>query len=167
MIRNRNPAHAGASVAALALILGALLPATPASSQIGLEEFVTLGRCESLIAGGRDRTLMCKERLTSGHAGGRSAFAFSLGATNKISFAGFDGPALGDRATIAIDMVLVWRDREMPSPGPEVIPASGTCTYVGPNLGISTITCDASTAQGRFSAIFHTDGRAPDLQPAR
>jgi len=164
MIERPRLSRACAALASAALFACGL-SAAPASAQGGVEEVTNFGICASLIVAGRDRTGSCEPRLISGHAAGRSAFVFRLGAANRISFAGPDGAAAGDRATIALDMVLVWRDNARPGSEPEIVPATGSCAYAGPHLGVSTVSCDATTAQGRFSARFHTDGRETGPEP--
>jgi hypothetical protein len=45
---------------------------------------------------------------------------------------------------------------------PEVVAATGTCTYGNPYKGAATVSCDGTMSNGqRFSARFTSDGKPP------
>ena len=153
---------------AAALALAALLPTSPASAQGGLDNLVAIatmsGTCERLALPDRDLTRECAGRIgNSIHGDGRSGFAFFSGHA-VISFAGQDSAAVGDRATLHVDEILITRTDPGSAPRPEIISAAGTCIYTNPYAGVATITCEAAARQGRYSAHFRSDGRPPDVQ---
>jgi hypothetical protein len=153
--------------ASFALAAGAMLAAAPAASQGGLDNLATVaimhGTCERLVVRGADHSRGCDGRIiNSAHTDGRSGFAF-IDSGAVLSFAGQDSAAVGDRATLHVDQVLVSRTDSGKPPTPENIPASGTCEYTNPYAGVSTITCAATTGQGAFGAAFRSDGRPPDV----
>jgi hypothetical protein len=153
----------------LALIAGVLFAASPASSQNGLDNLSSVatmnGACERLVVRGADITSQCQGHvINSAHTDGRSGFAFFQAGSAVISFAGQDSAAVGDRATLHVDMVLIAAADSAQVPKPEVIPASGACEYTNPYAGVSTVTCTATTSQGEFRALFRSDGREPDVQ---
>jgi len=148
----------------------ALLAAPPAAAaQGGLDNLASLatmtGTCASLVVRGADVTNACEGRvLNSAHTDGRSGFAFIQGRSAIVSFAGQDSAAIGDRATLHVDMVLVARTDSGAAPKPEILRATGECTYTNPYIGVSTIICRAATSEGAFSATFRSDGRPPEGQ---
>ena len=153
---------------AVALLAATLLPASPAPAQSGLDNLVAIagmtGTCERLALPDRDLTGTCEGRiLNSAHSDGRSGFAF-FSAHAVISFAGQDSAAVGDRATLHVDEILISRTDTGATPRPEIIPATGTCEYTNPYAGVSTVTCDAAGRQGHYSGHFRSDGHPPNVQ---
>ena len=159
-----SPARLGSALAVAAL----LLPAGAAPAQNGLDNLVGIatmtGSCERMALPDRDLTRECAGRIgNSVHGDGRSGFAFFTDRA-VISFAGQDSAAIGDRATLHVDEVIISRTDTGATPRPQVIRATGACIYTNPYAGVSTITCDAAAREGRYSARFRSDGRPPDVQ---
>jgi hypothetical protein len=145
--------------------------ATPAAAQNGLDNLasvVTLsGTCEAFVARGADRTALCTGHvINSAHSDGRSGFTFVVGG-EAIDFAGDDSAAVGDRAVLHVDTMIVARTDAAGPPRPEIIRARGECSYTNPYAGISRIDCTATTDQGEFRVRFHSDGTPPSGGPAK
>jgi hypothetical protein len=121
------------------------------------------GTCQRLIIAGNDASSSCQGKLTNTmYRTGRSGFTFLAGDVAVVTFSGADSPAKGDQAVIRLDKViftLVGTGTE-----PNVVNATGSCSYTNPYAGPSHVSCSASTKAGRFSASFVSDGAPPDLQ---
>jgi hypothetical protein len=151
---------------ALALAAAALVPARPALAQNGLDNLAAVatlrGECVRLVV--RGRTQPCGAQIiNSAHTDGRSGFSFFTDG-EVVDFAGQDSAAVGDRATLHVDTMILARTDTPGPPRPQTISAHGTCTYTNPYAGVATIACNAITPQGEFSALFRSDGHPPSGQ---
>ncbi|HEY0625448.1 MAG TPA: hypothetical protein VGD10_01820 [Allosphingosinicella sp.] len=121
------------------------------------------GTCGRLILGGRDVSSGCESRVTNSmYKGGRTGFTFLAGDVAVVTFSGADTPAKGNHATVRLDRVIFTLNGA--GTKPNVVPASGTCTYTNPYAGPSRINCSASTNNGAFSASFVSDGEPPIIE---
>ena len=121
------------------------------------------GTCDGLVMGDKDASSGCEGKLTNTmYKTGRSGFTFLVGDLAVVTFSGADSPAKGNIARIRLDKVIFTLIGT--GTKPNVVPATGTCTYTNPYAGPSHVTCSASTKSGRFSGSFVSDGKPPDLQ---
>lgn len=152
------------SAAALAFVL--LPPAAEAQDRelSNLHAIAIMqGTCHRLVIGEKDASSNCESKLTNTmYKTGRSGFTFLVGDLAVVTFSGADSPAKGNSASIRLDKViftLIGTGTE-----PNVVPATGTCTYTNPYAGPSRVHCSASTESGRFSGSFVSNGQPPDIQ---
>lgn len=121
------------------------------------------GTCQSFVVGGKDASRKCLGKLTNTvYRTGRSGFTFVVGDLAVVTFSGADSPAIGNRAAIRLDKVIFTLIGT--GTPPNVIPASGRCTYTNPYAGPSHVNCSATTKDGPFSASFVSNGEPPDIQ---
>ena len=155
--------RAAARLTIAAALLAAASPGFPQGGLDNLASVVTLdGRCVELVVRGADASADCAGHLiNSAHTDGRSGFTFFRVGREAIDFAGQDSAAVGDSATLHVDMIVIARTDTAGPPRPQTIAARGECTYTTPYIGVATIRCTAATAQGRFSVLFRSDGRPP------
>ena len=155
-------------IALIAGVLGAFsapaLAVAQSSNMRNLHAVAFLnGKCTQLTFAGKDGTRACVGKITNTmYKTGRTGFVFMFGDHALITFSGADSPARGDQATVRLDKVifaLIGTGTE-----PNVIPATGICTYTNPYAGPSRINCSASTKVGKFSGAFVSDGAEPDIQ---
>ena len=148
--------------AALMLGLAASVDAQPAPQNLAAIALLQ-GTCGHLVVGGKDASSRCEGKLTNSiYKTGRSGFTFLVGDLAVVTFSGADSPAKGDQATVRLDKVIFT----LVGTGtpPNVVPATGTCTYTNPYAGPSHVNCSAATKSGSFSASFVSNGEPPDLQ---
>jgi hypothetical protein len=153
-------------LSALALALSALQTAAQARDP-GLSSLHAIaimnGTCKQLTIADKDASSGCEGKLTNTiYKTGRSGFTFLVGDLAVVTFSGADSAAKGNSATIHLDKVIFTLIGT--GTDPNVIRATGTCTYTNPYVGPSHVTCSASTKSGRFSAAFVSNGQPPDLQ---
>lgn len=121
------------------------------------------GTCGKLVMAGEDVSEGCQGLITNTmYKTGRTGFVFTAGDVAVVTFSGAGAPAQGDQASARLDKViftLIGTGTE-----PNVLPATGTCTYTNPYAGPSRINCSATTKIGRFSGTFVSDGEEPDIK---
>jgi hypothetical protein len=118
------------------------------------------GKCSSLILAGTDMTAECSPALVNAaYPTGGSSFMFTISGKAMVSFFGRDNPAVGGHAMIYLQRVS-FRDSTPNDPSSEV---SGICTYGNPFKGHAVIDCEADSNDGRFKAVFTTDGQQPQV----
>jgi hypothetical protein len=153
--------------AAPLLLAACLLPASSAAAQGGLDNLASVatlrGRCVRLVVRGAEARPCGAQIINTAHTDGRSGFSFFTDG-EVIDFAGQDSAAVGDRATLEVDTMIVARTDTRGPLRPRTISARGTCTYTNPYAGVATITCTAVTSEGEFSALFRSDGNPPNIQ---
>ena len=94
------------------------------------------------------------------YVSGESSFMIAVGDGNMVSFFGRDSTAVGNAATIAISRITATFGDDTTS-----LSARGQCRYTNPYAGVSTVTCNATTARGlRYSLVFRSDGNPPTVQ---
>lgn len=154
--------------AALAAALTTSLLASEAEAQTGdmknLAGIAILnGSCTQLTVGGKDATHACEGKITNTmYKTGRTGFIFMVGDLAVVTFSGADSPAKGDHASVRLDKIIFTLVGT--GTAPNVIPATGSCSYTNPYAGPSRINCSASTKDGKFSGSFVSNGAEPDIQ---
>lgn len=126
------------------------------------------GTCQRFIMAGKELTKACDGKVinTMFESIGRTGFAFVTHSSTTVTFSGVDTPAKGDQAQSIVDRVIVTIENSESDPlavEPDVLEATGSCTYTNPYVGPSHINCSASTKEGPFSASFVSDGSPPDV----
>ena len=107
----------------------------------------------------------CEPLINTVYRNGRTGFYFTAGAS-LLTFSGIEpqinqGP---DDIIQPVDLILVTQITTDEPGRPELLPASGRCSFSNPYKGIpTTVQCEAETARGRFAATFHHDGSEPSL----
>ena len=150
---------------AMAAIASFTTPATAQGSNFDNLHAIAMmdGKCAQLTFAGQDGTQRCEGKITNTvYKTGRSGFTFLIGDLAVITFSGADSPAKGDQATVRLDKVIFTLIGT--GTKPNVIPASGSCTYTNPYAGPSRINCSATTGDGKFSGSFVSNGQPPDIQ---
>lgn len=136
---------------------------TSADAQ-GIKDLTTIvslrGQCSKLMIAKVDFSSDCQGKLmNTAYKSGRTGFTFWLG-DGFVTFSGADSPAMGIRASVSLDRVLLARvgpERDSP------LVATGTCTYTNPWAGPSHVNCRAFTKLGMVTASFVSDGQEPDI----
>ena len=107
----------------------------------------------------------CKALINTVYRNGRTGFYFTAG-RSMLTFSGIEpqinqGP---DDIIQPVDLILVTQMTTDEPGQPELLPASGRCSFSNPFRGIpTTVQCEAETARGRFAATFDHDGSEPSL----
>jgi hypothetical protein len=78
-----------------------------------------------------------------------------------VSFYGLDSKAVGDKAVLHVDTILVTP--EGPAPVARRKRATGRCTYTNPYAGPSHIQCSAKAEGKSYEALFVSDGTPPNI----
>lgn len=150
------------------MLIGTLTAAknrAPSSAPHG-EAYVMTGQCTYLSIRGSDVSGKC-ENLLESHTltNGRVGFTFVGGDVATIVFSGLGAHQVTlssrsasqpvDRVTFTLlGMGLA----------PNILKATGECSYSDPFSGRATIRCTAKTSVGEFGAEFETDGREPSAK---
>ena len=148
-----------------AIILASLLAASAPSEQSvadRIDNIATLGgQCQSLVVANDNHNDVCGAQLINiAYVSGESSFMIAVGDGNMVSFFGRDSTAVGNAATIAISRITATFGDDTTS-----LSARGQCRYTNPYAGVSTVTCNATTARGlRYSLVFRSDGNPPTVQ---
>ncbi|MBY5323583.1 hypothetical protein HFN11_25245 [Rhizobium leguminosarum] len=120
------------------------------------------GSCDKLILGKQKLADSCSGKLLNmSYPDGRVGFYFILDDGLIVTFSGMDAPnPTPDTDVVKVDKVIMGVKGKPKDP--EVVAATGTCTYGNPYKGESTVSCDGTMSNGqRFSARFTSDGKPP------
>ena len=120
------------------------------------------GSCDKLILGKQKLADSCSGKLLNmSYPDGRVGFYFILDDGRIVTFSGMDAPnPTPDTDDVKVDKVIMGVKGKPKDP--EVVAATGTCTYGNPYKGESTVSCDGTMSNGqRFSARFTSDGKPP------
>lgn len=120
------------------------------------------GKCGNLMIADEEFSRGCQAKIMNTvYKSGRTGFTFFHGDFDLFTFSGVDNPAIGNRASVSLDRVLL-------APGGKEedqvrLLATGTCTYTNPYAGPSHVNCRAFTKLGTITASFVSDGQEPDI----
>lgn len=151
--------------AALLALPAALLLAGPAFAQAAnkLE-----GACERLVIAGQDVTAQCRGSLMNTVSRNRTSFDFATTDGRSLSFSGNGSQQERTEESDALQPINLVIPGETTADGVAQGPlvAVGACRFLTPAPGKTAITCEATSAKGRYEGTFVTDTKAAPGAPS-
>ena len=136
-----------------------------AIAQSKIVAMVTLtGKCSKLVVGGKVRTSDCTGKLlNTEYSDARLGFYFVMADGSPLTFStrGEQQVKTDENTAVApVDMLIVKTKGKL-----DKVQAVGTCKFTNPYRGIpAPVECAATTAAGRYEAIFLSDGSKPEAK---
>ncbi|MCC0804761.1 hypothetical protein FPV16_00755 [Methylobacterium sp. W2] len=148
----------------LPVLVALVATASPASAQTAIK---LEGSCEKLIVAGLDITKNCKDTMMNTVSRNRTSFDFSAWDGRSLSFSGSGAQQERTEETDALQPINLVVPGEKTDEGVVRGPlaAVGSCSFSNPQEGKTAITCEATSAKGRYEARFVTDSKTPPGAP--